>query len=302
MVRVYQQYKIRCSTEDTWHYDWIMSGDRIKCPVDESHVVDLNLTRSIQMIVNTNDINMDLSHNVFRNDQIIRIHASNASVGTTLEDIWDVGGDYNWTSEASYLQVITNNIQDGITGLGARKIKIFGVDSDFNSLTEEISLLGNGTVFSTNQFRRVFETHILESGTYHGANYNIIDTGVSGSGLVLSRIDGGGGTIDTSDYGLATSQQSIYTIPAGKTAYISRIAVSIDSNKTAEIFLFKVENDNGIFKPREMLWRLDGFGEQYSLNLNSYIKINEKSDIWFRAKASAAAIITVDYDLYLVDN
>jgi hypothetical protein len=303
MVRVYQQYKIRCSTEDRWYYKWIMQGDAITCPIDDTHTVDTNLTKVLSSVINTNDINVDLSHNIYRSDQIIRIHASNSDVGTALEDIWDVGGFYNWTSGDPFnLQVTTNNIEDGITGLGARKIRVFGLDSNYNSITEDISILGNSTVYSTNQFHRVFETHVLETGTFHGSNYNNIDTGVSGSGLVLSRIGGDGGTIDTSDYGVATSQQSTYTVPAGKTAYITRIGASIDTNKTADIFLYKVSGiDTTPYQPRELMWRLDGFGDHFILNLKSFIKIPEKSDIWFRAKASASAVITVDYDLYLVD-
>ena len=302
MVRVYQQYKIRCSTEDTWHYKWIMKGDAITCPIDDTHTVDTDLTKVLKSEVNTNDINVNLSHNIYRSDQIIRIHASNSGVGTALEDIWDVGGYYNWTTDPSYLQVTTNNIQDGITGLGARKIRIFGLDSNYDSLTEDISILGNSTVYTTNQFRRVFESHVLETGTFHGSNYNIINIGVSGSGLALSRIAGDGGTIDTSDYGVGTSQQSTYTVPAGKTAYITRISASIDTNKTADIYLYKVSGiDQTPYLPKELLWRLDGYGEQYSIDFRSYIKIPEKSDIWFRAKASASAVITVDYDLYLVD-
>jgi hypothetical protein len=280
-----------------------MQGDSITCPSDNTHTIDTDLTKVLNSQVNTNDINVDLSHNIYRNDQIIRIHASNRAVGTTLEDIWDVGGYYNWTSDLFNIQVTTNNAEDdGITGLGARKIRVFGLDDDYNSITEDISILGNSTVYSTQQFRRVFESHVLETGTFHGSNYNNIDVGVSGSGLVLSRIAGDGGTIDTSDYGVATSQQSTYTVPAGKTAYITKIGVSIDTNKTADIFLYKVSGiDTTPYQPRELLWRLDGFGEQYTLHLKSFIKVPEKSDIWFRATASTTAVITVDYDLYLVD-
>lgn len=79
MVRVYQQYKIRCSTEERWYYQWITQGDSITCPTDSTHIVDNDLTKVLNSIVNTNDINVDLSQNRYHNDQIIRIHASNSA-------------------------------------------------------------------------------------------------------------------------------------------------------------------------------------------------------------------------------
>lgn len=261
----------------------------------------------VQLIRVVNDTSLDLSKGIHRNQKIQRIHSINENVSTALQDIWDVGGYYPWlngVTSPSYVQITTSNIQDGITGLGARKIRLYGLDSNYDEITEDINLVGNATTYSINQFTRIHESHVIETGTYHGSNFNNITVGVSGNGsIILSRIGGDGGTINTSDYGVGTSQQSTYTIPNNKTGYISRIQVVVESNKTANLFLYKVENiDQLPNKPRELLWRIDGFTGHYSLELKSYIRIPEKTDIWFRADASATGIISVDYDLYLIDN
>ncbi len=262
----------------------------------------------VQLVRITNNSELDLSQNYHLNQKIIRIHASNPDVSTTLEDIWDMGGYYPWLSgitASTYLQVTSNNIQDGISGLGARKIRVYGLDNNYDELSEDIVLVGNGTAYSTRPFRRVYESHVIETGTFHGSNFNNIDVGISGSSplVVLSRITGDGGTINTSDYGVGTSQQSTYTIPRNKTGYITRIEVIVDSNKTASVFLYKTSGiDKTPHCPRELLWRIDGFTGQYTATMKSYIKLEEKTDIWFRSNASASSVISVDYDLYLVDN
>lgn len=262
----------------------------------------------VQLVRITNNSELDLSQGYHLNQKIVRVHGSNPDVGTTLEDIWDIGGYYPWLSGVTsphYLQIQSNNTEDGITGLGARKIRVFGLDSNYDELYEDIPLVGNGTAFSTNQFRRVYESHVLETGTFHGSNFNNIDVGISGSSplVVLSRIGGDGGTINTNNYGVGTSQQSNYTIPRNKTGYLTRIEVIVDSNKTASVYLYKVSGiDQTPHRPRELLWRIDGFTGQYTATLKSYIKLEEKTDIWFRSNASASSVISVDYDIYLVDN
>jgi hypothetical protein len=161
----------------------------------------------------------------------------------------------------------------------------------------------NGIAYSTSEYTRLYEAHVKDVGTYHGSNFNNIDVGVSGAGTVLARIGGNGGTIDTADYGIGTSEQVLFTIPANKTGYISRIEVIAESNKLASVYLYKVESiDQQTYSAREMLWRIDGFSGQYSLHLKSHIKIPEKTDIWFRGHAASASAITIDFDLYLVDN
>lgn len=298
---------INGSTSQT-HFHTFMIGHTTKSNnlTNKSNDIICN-NNDVQLVRISNNSELDLSQGYHLNQKIMRIHASNPDVATTLEDIWDVGGYYPWLSgitSPTYLQITTNNIQDGISGLGARKIKIYGLDSNYDELTEEISLVGNGNAFSTKQFRRVYESHVIATGTFHGSNYNNIDIGISGSSplVVLSRIRGDGGVINTNDYGVGTSQQSTYTIPRNKTGYITRIEVIVDSNKTASVFLYKVSGIDTIpHSPKELLWRIDGFTGQYTATFKSYIKLEEKTDIWFQCNASASSVISVDYDLYLVD-
>lgn len=303
MVRLTKYMKVRCTTENNWYYAWFREGQTITCPNDSTHSIDLTLTSAVEQVKDNNDMNINLSHNIFRANEVFRIHGTNPVIGTTNEDIWNVGGFYNWTSDPSYIQVVSNNVQDGITGLGAQQVRLYGLDTNYNLFNETINLVGNGIAYSANQYQRIYEAHVSKVGTFHGSNYNNIDIGISGSGILLARIGGDGGAIDTAAYGIGTSEQAIFTIPANKTGYISRLEVISETNKVASVYMYNVQNiDSQTYSPREMVWRIDGFMGHYSLHLDSFIKVPEKTDIWFQAHADAAAVITVDFDIYLVNN
>ncbi len=272
----------------------------------------INNNNDVQLIRISNDINLDLARGIHKNNKVIHKFGTNELVGNNMEDIWDVGGNYPWENfhYPVFLQVNSKNIEDGISGKGALSIFIEGLDSNLDEHSEIIPLIGNSTTYSTNQYNRINRTCIYEVGTYHGANYNDIDICISGTSTIVSRIGGktiGGVLINTPQYGNSQTQQAIYTVPRNKTAYITRIEVVVDtsSNKNATIFLYRVDdftNNHNTFSPRKILWRIDNFIGNYTTNFKSYLQIPEKSDIWFRARASADSSITVNFDLYLVDN
>ena len=230
----------------------------------------------------------------------------NPSVGTAAEDIWVNGGNYNFLLGATTIEVTTNNIQDDITGLGARTIHITGLDSNFDELIEVVSLTGNGITTTVGQFSRINSAVIVSCGTFRGSNYNDIELNTTGSGLTIGKIAGGYGSINTSDYGIGRTQLGIFTVPNNKTLYITSVYINVDSSKIADVNLYCLANVDDITiptSPRILLVSLDGVTDFREKTLTSYYIINEKTDIWFRASInSGTAGVDCNLSYIMIDN
>lgn len=230
----------------------------------------------------------------------------NSAVGTGHTDIWCVGGLFPWSSTAYQLYAVSTNAQDGITGLGMRKIRVDGLNANCDPISEEITLLAGATsALTTNSFLRVDQIVGSAVGTYHGANYDDINLHRS-NGVQIGEIVGdGNATPGDAEYGLGRSQLSFYAVPRGWTAYITHINVNVDTNasKTASMTCYQCNNiDDGSKTVRKAIWKADGITGSYDVDFESPFRIPEKSDIWMHAYASTTASVDVQYDLVLVKN
>lgn len=271
----------------------------------------INKDNDVQLMRIVNDPLLDFSRLLIEDKTVIRKFGANSNISATLETIWTGSNDYTWLTSAETLDVVSNNAQDDGAGLGARKVIVDGLDANYEEVWEEVSLVGNSTVTTTQSFFRVNRAYVTECGTYHGSNYNDINIQTGTSGILLSQINGGDtfGALDTAAYGNGQSQQAIYSIPVGKTGFISRIEVIVDtSNRDASLFLYQVQDIDNIssnIRPRRLIWRLDGIQDRYQTEFKSYIRIPEKTDLWFEGTASQPlnnSTISVNFDLYLINN
>jgi len=230
----------------------------------------------------------------------------NGTVGTSYEDIWSYGGDYNFLLGATTLDIMSMNDEDDSTGLGARSILINGLDASCNELSEVVALTGSGTVTTTNSYLRLQSAYVATCGTNRGSNYNDICIQSTGSALKVGCIGGGYGTIDTANYGIGRTQLGIYTVPSGKTLYITSMYVNVDNAKIADMGLYTISNIDNVTPPtssRVELAKIDNMSDFRNKELKSYFAIQEKSDLWFRGKiTSGTAGIDVQLEYFLIDN
>ena len=99
-----------------------------------------------------------------------RIHARNPDIGTSVEDIWTVGGVMSWPTSAAVLNIWSSSANDAntTTAIGTRTVRIEGLLAGFTATTEDVSLNGTATVTSSNSFIRINKAYSLNSGTYGG--------------------------------------------------------------------------------------------------------------------------------------
>jgi hypothetical protein len=111
---------------------------------------------------------------------------------------------------------------------------------------------------------------------------------------------------------LGTTEQCVYTVPAGKTAYITKIRVSVGQSDSADVRLEHIENGDDITgtggtftSAQKVEWEIEDFSGARDFNLDTYLKFDEKNHIYFEAQritGSGTAQVSVDFEMYLITN
>jgi hypothetical protein len=251
-----------------------------------------------------NDVILDTARGVIGERIAFQRFGRNPDVGTGAEeDIWygpgGVGGDYNFLQAASVLRIAAGgNAADDAAGLGAREITITGLDQNWDQVTETLATAGAGvSANTTNQFIRILRVEVTEAGTYGGDNEGDITVETSPGGINLANLQAGKGV----------TQLAIASVPRNFTAFLTRVRIYIGgTNKTASVAAYCRPRADVVappFGPRFLLAQFDEIagGTEAQFQLQSYVPIPERSDLWFRGIAQTAnAAIDVSFDYVLV--
>jgi len=136
--------------------------------------------------------------------------------GSTPEDIWDNGGLYPFQAAAVSLELLSDNAADAAAGTGARSVIIFGLDANYAEQNEIVVPNGVAAVALTKQYLRINCVQVLTSGS-NFTNVGTLTLRVPGPGATLAKILPNAGS----------TQMAIYTVPAGKKAYITALNTTI---------------------------------------------------------------------------
>lgn len=210
------------------------------------------------------------------------VHKFGSNSGLTsagFETLWSAGGLYPWASLDTPQTLYVSSTIAGDNG----DVIVSGLDSNWNELTETVSLAGDPSeVTTTSLFRRVFRME------YSDTNAGTITARtVSHAGTVVGQIE-----IEK-----AQSLMAIYTIPAGHQGYLLNYTLGTGKNEdaTCEIYFrnigqnFRIKNEGQVYQ--------NSFTQQFPIPLS----IGEKSDIDFRAITTNAGggSCFVNFDLVL---
>ena len=225
------------------------------------------------------------------------------------DDIWGGGGRYIFYPTAGVLVDVVSTVDsdNGATATGALTVIVQGLDENWDFIEETVTMNGTTPVTTmTTTFIRLYRAFVQISGSSETNDGDItVYARANGSGLTAGDvgvfIEAGGGQ----------TQQTIYTVPAGKSAYFIKGYVGLSTSaKTSE---------NGVFR---WMLRVNAFGaggawlvqgEAGLVNLGSGFwiyeygvpagAIPEKTDIRIELTEASNTFSTVGgYDLVLVDD
>lgn len=243
-----------------------------------------------------NQPELDVARGLVGGQMVVHKFGNNGSVGTSVEDI-TASGVINWLQAATTVRVAAGNADDGPGGGGALKVKVEGLDENWLEVEEEITTAGaSASSPTTTTFIRVNRVYVTETGTYGGANTaNVV-------------IENSAGTTDLATIvtGMGQTQTTQYTVPAGRTAYLTRLSAVVSGNQSALVRFKQRSNADDVttpFSPFRLVHEFPAFSGTSVLNLKSYISFPEKTDLRAEgATANSTTSVSVDYCLILIDD
>lgn len=155
------------------------------------------------------------------------------STATVPEDIWSGGGVYEFITELSggsqdsgvQLKISSDSTDDDVGGTGATSVEIFGLDANYVEQNEIIAMDGQTAVTSTGTYTRIHRIIVLAAGS-GDENAGILYAGTGN--LTTGVPDNIYAVVSVGDN---QTLMAIYTIPAGKTGFLTGWYATI--NKTA---------------------------------------------------------------------
>lgn len=190
---------------------------------------------------------------------------------------------YDFPTAASIASVTSSSSSDNNA-----VVRVVGLDANYAEVSEDITISGSA---GTQQFLRVHRASLIS--TTHSS-----DTNVGNITVVVNSKD-----VAYIPAGYGQTLQTIYTVPAGKTAYIFQIDVGTDE-KEKPVHARIRARDNTV---TNAAWQTKAFivmeSNYISHNQTVPIEVTEKSDIMLEGNSSAGAIeVSGGFDLVLVAN
>jgi len=211
---------------------------------------------------------------------------NNPEIADSIETVWSQGGLYSYLTSASVLKVSSSSTDDTSAGTGARTVQLFGLDGDYNEISEVVTLNGQTAVNTTQSYLRINRMIVRSAGS-GGANAGVI---YAGTGTVTTGVPA---NIYATVNGDGTNQtlMALWTVPAGYTGYLMQYDASngTTSNTPAVCKLLLVARPYGeVFQSKDVKSLTTGMHIENSLVVP--IPFAEKTDIEVRAVSSSASV------------
>lgn len=212
------------------------------------------------------------------------------SINPGVGSVWDKDDTYYpWTAFAvpGPLTISTTTSNGQLSSLDTgMTVTIIGLDENFEATQETITITGNAGA-GTQNFARVYraftsqdnQTQVRVSTT----------TGTPTEVLRINILKG-------------QTLMAIYTVPAGKTAYLTKGTATCAADADATIDMMVRYGGVGAFRIGHTA-EISGVGGQYTYEFAVPIQMPEKTDIDIRATVrSNNARVTAAFDLIVIDN
>jgi hypothetical protein len=222
----------------------------------------------------------------------------NPDVDNALETIWTQGGLYSYLSAATILKVSSSSTADTAAGTGARTVEIFGLDGNYNEISETVTLNGQTAVNTTNSYLRINRGVVRSAGS-GGQNAGVI---YAGTGTVTAGVPANTYlSIAISDN---QTLMALWTVPAGYTAFLLQTDVTVATTQNNKYCTAKL-----VARPYGEVFQVkDAFVKSQSTTNQVYtvpLVFEEKTDLEWRAigdSAGADIAISAAMDIVYIKN
>lgn len=208
----------------------------------------------------------------------VLIVGSSITGGTNEETIWDGNSIYTYITAATKVKLSSSSTDDDEGGTGALTVLIKGLDSNYAEISETVTLDGRNGVETTETYLRVFSLEVQSAGS--GGN-NAGDI-YAGTGSITTGVP-------ANKYckilvGHNRSLSGLWTVPAGKTFYMTSIFMAEASKKVADFHVYQ-RLLGGVF---HLDYHLQLSETTISIPLDVPTVFPEKADIEARVNSDAS--------------
>ena len=214
-------------------------------------------------------------------------------------DIWDLGGTYEFLSAPTVLTLSSATSADDSAGLGARTIKIKTLDDAFGFASQPATMNGMSVVTLMGTHIRGYRATVETAGANNGA----LATIYIGYGTVTAGVPA-----HTAIAILPEANQSlmaIMTVPSAMTGYITRWNVGFDGiTGTARFGEGVLCSRKNLIRRIRRIQGLSTANPPHQQNLNYPIVIGEKQDVLIMTNSVSANNLKVsgDFDMIFIEN
>lgn len=215
----------------------------------------------------------------------------------TTEDIWDGGGTYSFPSTADITHI--SQAVDQVA-MRAAVIEVQGLDTNWAQVTQTKALDGSNTttaVALNTALRRVFRMRVLAN--------------VVGAQDISAKNVGGGTVYATIQTGNNQTLMAIYTVPAGKTAFMTNYFgdqipdnAGIQDPNRVEYKIWAADRDNGYEFQLTHSKATTAAKSEFQHFFNPYLQFAQKTDIKMTGTPSSDkdGHVHAGFDLILLDD
>jgi len=224
--------------------------------------------------------NVQVSRGQIYGHSTVNIYGYQSSVTTTKIPLWENATAYTFPSSAVAMTVAS---AAGATDAGV-KIQVQGLDANYNSLTETVTLNASGTSTTTGLFLRINA---------------LVTTSGNATGIVTAK--NSGTTYAQINVGFGRSLMSIYTVPNGFDFYLQRVNAnsSFNGNNTNYVTYQNLSTSNGV----NIVSQNAPFVTAYNVDRVMPRKFSGKTDLQFLFVTSAStAAINLGVEGYLIQS
>lgn len=180
------------------------------------------------------------------NYEIVSIGGRNGIVGTIVEPIISEtlsGVIWQPTSATTVRVKAGGNANDTAAGTGARTIILIGLDENYNSVTDTLTLAGvSASSNSIVTFTRIYNAIVEEVGTYGGNNAaEIVVEDSAGTANII--------TLDAHDGGQGRSLNCHFASPNNSLVWIIGLFYNVDTAKSNNVRLETLHDIDKIAAP-----------------------------------------------------